>query len=137
MRPLMLALAILMTTTGCAASTARIGVFPTQGQDAPRLAIDKMECEEQARGITGQSTAAEAATGAAIGIGAGALIGGAFGAVLGAFFGSPAEGAAAGAAIGAFTGGLNGAGSGAETNRHTFLSNYGACLRARAYTVAQ
>jgi Glycine-zipper domain len=127
----------IFAITGCVASTARMGVFPMDHQDGARIASDKLECEEQAKGITGQSTAAEAATGAAVGIGVGAIVGGAAGALLGAFISSPGEGAAAGAAIGAFFGGLQGAGGGAETNRQVFLSNYEACLRARQYSVAR
>jgi hypothetical protein len=132
----LLALMLLtLITTGCAANTARIGVFAPQGKDTRIVAADKAECEFQAKNLTAVSAGSETLMGAFSGLTVGALIGASMGAIVGAFAGLPGEGAAFGAAIGGLTGGVGGAFQGSEDNRQVFVRNYAACLRAMGYSV--
>jgi hypothetical protein len=132
MKRLSAVLCLLIFTTGCAATAARQGVYPAQGQDSAQQSQDAGDCDRLAHEKAGSMGAETSAAG---GVVVGAAIGAVMGAILGAFIGAPGELAGFGAAMGAAAGGIGGLGGGAESNQQVFNANYRACLAARGYTV--
>jgi len=131
------ALVVLLLFSGCAGlNQPRTFVYPAMGQHPDQQVLDRVSCEDWARGQTGYDAAGHAVAGAT----GGAMVGATVGAIIGAIVCAPIKASGSCAALGAAVGGASGMVHGAAANvaagQENFSRAFASCMAAKGYASA-